>query len=269
MTKNIIFPLIIALGFIFLYGPLMGMAVFSFNESRLASVWTKFSFIWYQELLNDHIIISSLLLSLGISSVVAILSVILGTIAAWSLYKYKKFRGRFIFTNLIMLPLILPDIIIALATMILFRTTDMYFHWFENKEILWIICAHTTLCMTFVFTLVYVRLSLLKKNLEEASYDLGATPFYTFCTIILPLLTPALLSGFLLAFVLSFDDIIIASMLAGPNQTTLPISIYSSIKTGLKPKINALSTLLLTGVIAFGLLIYLLQSKTKKNKKIF
>lgn len=248
------------LGYGFLYFPIVVLVIFSFNMSRQINVWGGFSTHWYHSLLQDVSLIRAAFMSLQIALLAATLAVILGTLAAIALSRFGSFRGRSVFGILTTAPLVMPEVITGLSLLLLFVGLEQLIGWPRGRGVITITIAHTTLCMAYVTILVRSRLSEMDRSLEEAALDLGARPFRVFFSITLPLIAPALVSGWLLAFALSLDDLVLASFVAGPGSSTLPMVIFSSIRFGISPQINALATLIITGVglsvIIAGWLLY-------------
>ncbi len=241
-------------GFAFLYVPIILLVIYSFNYSRLLPVWGGFSTRWYTELFNSPEVWAATLLSLKIAAITATFATVLGTMAGIAITRFRKFRGRTLFTGMISAPLVMPEVITGLSLLLLFITLKQMFGWPEQRGMLTITIAHITFSMAFVAIIIQSRLSGSDLSLEEAARDLGARPFRVLFDITLPLLTPGMMAGWLLSFTLSLDDLIIASFVTGPGSTTLPMLIYSRIRLGLKPDINALATVLI-GVVALGVLI--------------
>jgi putrescine transport system permease protein len=235
---------LLAFGYAFLYIPIIALIVYSFNVSRLVTVWGGFSTKWYAELLHNDQILSAAWLSLRIASINATLSVVLGTLAALTLVRFGKFRGRTLFFTMVSAPLVMPDVILGLASLLLFVTMEHLIGWPAGRGITTITLAHITFSAAFVTVVVQSRLTQLDISLEEAAMDLGARPWKIFLLISLPIIAPALVAGWLLAFTLSLDDLVIASFVAGPGSTTLPMVVYSSVRLGVSPQINALATLI-------------------------
>jgi putrescine transport system permease protein len=234
----------LAFGYAFLYVPIISLIVYSFNISRLVTVWGGFSTRWYGELLHNDQILSAAWLSLRIATMNATLSVVLGTLAALTLVRFGKFRGRTLFSTMVSAPLVMPDVILGLASLLLFVTMDHVIGWPAGRGITTITLAHITFSAAFVTVVVQSRLSQFDNSLEEAAMDLGARPWKVFLLITLPIIAPSLLAGWLLAFTLSLDDLVIASFVSGPGATTLPMVVYSSVRLGVSPQINALATLI-------------------------
>ncbi len=229
----------VALGLAFLYLPIAILIVFSFNDSRLVSVWGGWSVRWYRALLEDSAIIQAAWVSLRIAFLSATLATIIGTLAALALVRMGRFRGRLPFSAMVYAPLVIPEVILGLALLLLFVAVDV------ERGFWTTMLAHTTLTTCFVAVIVQSRLLSFDWSLEEAAMDLGARPLRTFLTVTLPLILPAVLAGYMLAFTLSLDDLVIASFTTGPGATTLPIRIYSEVRLGVKPEINAVSTVMI------------------------
>jgi putrescine transport system permease protein len=220
--------------------------VYSFNESRLVTVWAGFSTKWYGELFNDQQIIQAAWRSLRIAVYTATASTILGTLSALVIVRFKRFRGRTAFTGMITAPLVMPEVITGLSLLLLFVSLGQWIGWPEGRGMLTIWIAHVTFTVAFVNVVISSRLQEMDISLEEAAMDLGANRTKTFFTITLPIISPALISGWLLAFTLSLDDLVVASFVSGPSSTTLPMVVFSSVRLGLSPKINALATILIS-----------------------
>ena len=232
----------LGLGLAFLYAPIAILVVYSFNASRLVTVWGGWSIRWYAALLEDRAMIDAALTSLGIALLSAAVATVLGTFAALALTRLARFRGRFAFAAMIYAPLVMPEVITGLSLLLLFVAIDL------DRGFFTVTIAHTTLTMCFVTVIVQSRLVGFDRSLEEAAMDLGCPPGHTFLAITLPLIMPGMIAGFLLAFSLSLDDLVIASFTTGPGATTLPIRIYSEVRLGVKPEINAVCTILIAVV---------------------
>ena len=241
-------------GFSFLYAPIASVIVYSFNVSRLVAVWAGFSTRWYGALLHDDQIKSAAATSFEVAIIAASGALIFGTLAGFVLARYRRFRGRALFGIMITGPLVMPDVIIGLSLLLLFVALEQTIGWPAGRGVLTIAIAHITLGMAYVSVVVEARLAAFDRSLEEAALDLGARPWKVFCVITLPLIAPALIAGWLLAFTLSLDDMVIASFTTGPAATTLPMVIFSSVRLGLSPEVNALATILLI-VVAIAILI--------------
>ncbi len=233
----------LGLGFAFLYMPILLLIVYSFNESRLVTVWSGFSTKWYGELIHNRQLLDAAWLSVRIAATNATFAVILGTLAANALVRHGKFRGHTGFQLLITAPLVMPEVITGLSLLLLFVAMDHLIGWPSGRGFTTITIAHITFSMAFVAVVVRSRLTQMDRSLEEAAMDLGARPLKVYFAITLPLIAPALFSGWLLAFTLSLDDLVISSFVAGPGSTTLPMVIYSSVRMGVSPQINALATI--------------------------
>lgn len=253
MRRGWFLPIAATLGFAFLYLPIISLVVFSFNESRLVTVWSGFSTKWYGELFADEQMLGAAWLSLRIAFFSASFALVLGTLCAIALVRFKRFRGRTVLAGTVSAPLVMPDVITGLALLLLFVGMESTLGWPAGRGIVTIIIAHTTFCMAYITVVVQSRLSDLDLSLEEAAMDLGATPFRVFFDITLPIIAPALVSGWLLGFTLSLDDLVIASFVSGPGSSTLPMVIFSKIKLGVSPDVNALATIII-GIVALGVL---------------
>jgi putrescine transport system permease protein len=242
----------VALGLAFLYLPIAILVIYSFNASRLVTVWGGWSLRWYIELLSDAAMLDATWVTLRIAFLSATAATLIGTLAAVALVRFGRFRGRVLFSGMVYAPLVMPEVITGLSLLLLFVAIDI------DRGFWTIAMAHTTLTACFVTVVVQSRLLTFDVSLEEAAMDLGCPPWKTFLTVTLPLIAPALASGWMLAFTLSLDDLVIASFTTGPGATTLPIRIYSEIRLGVKPEINAVCTIMVAvvglGIIAASLL---------------
>src|SRR5215467_13311629 len=232
----------VALGLAFLYLPIVILVIYSFNASRLVTVWGGWSTRWYVELLADRAMLESAWVTLRIALLSATAATVLGTLAALALTRLGRFRGRLLFSAMIYAPLVMPEVITGLSLLLLFVAIDF------DRGFWTVSIAHATLTMCFVAVVVQARLVDFDRSLEEAAMDLGCPPLRTFLTVTLPLIAPAVAAGFLLAFSLSLDDLVIASFTTGPGATTLPIRIYSEVRLGVKPEINAVCTIMIAVV---------------------
>jgi putrescine transport system permease protein len=239
---------ILLLGFAFLYVPIIVLIVYSFNESRLVTVWSGFSLKWYGELFNDKQMMRAVGVSLRIAFMSATSAVVLGTMAALIMVRFGSFKGKTLFTSMITAPLVMPEVITGLSLLLLFVSLDQFIGWPGGRGMATIWIAHTTFCMAYVTVVVNSRLQEMDESLEEAALDLGASRLKVFFLITLPIVSPALVAGWLLAFTLSLDDLVIASFVSGPGSTTLPMEVFSSVRMGVSPKVNALSALLVTAI---------------------
>ncbi len=232
----------LALGFAFLYLPIAVLVIYSFNASRLVTVWGGWSLTWYRALLSDQAMLDAAWVSLRIAFLSATAATILGTLAALALTRLGRFRGRLMFSGMIYAPLVMPEVITGLSLLLLFVAIDL------DRGFWTITLAHTTFTMCFVTVIVQSRLVGFDRSLEEAAMDLGCPPLKTFLTVTLPLIAPAIAAGWMLAFSLSLDDLVITSFTTGPGATTLPLRIYSEVRLGVKPEINAVCTIIISFV---------------------
>lgn len=237
----------LTLGFAFLYLPMLILVIYSFNASKLVTVWAGFSTRWYGELFRNQQFLDAAWVTLQVGLVSSTLATILGTMAAHMLVRGGRFRGRTLFSGMIYAPLVMPEVITGLSLLLLFIAIGL------DRGVFTIILAHTTFSMCYVSVVVSSRLVTFDRSVEEAALDLGCTPFEAFRLVTLPIILPAVISGWLLAFTLSLDDLVIASFTAGPASTTLPIKIFSAVRLGVSPEINALSTLLIA-IVAVGVI---------------
>src|ERR671931_1078069 len=249
----------LALGLAFLYLPIVILVIYSFNASRLVTVWGGWSMRWYAELIGDRAMLESAWVTLRIALLSASAATVLGTLAAIALVRFGRFRGRVLFSGMIYAPLVMPEVITGLALLLLFVAVDVC------RGFWTVTIAHTTLIMCFVTVVVQSRLLSFDTSLEEAAMDLGCPPLKTFLTVTFPLIAPALASGWMLAFTLSLDDLVIASFTTGPGATTLPIRIYSEIRLGVKPEINAVCTILVV-VVTIGIVAASLLAKFHRSR---
>lgn len=232
----------VVLGLAFLYLPIAVLVIYSFNASRLVTVWGGWSLEWYRVLAHDQAMLQSAWISLRVAAVSATAATVLGTCAAVALARLGRFRTRLAFSTMVYAPLVMPDVITGLALLLLFVALDV------DRGFWTIVIAHTTLTLCFVTVIVQARLVGFDRALEEAAQDLGCPPLKTFMTVTLPLIAPAIAAGWMLAFSLSLDDLVIASFTTGPGATTLPIRIYSAVRLGVKPEINAVCTIMIAAV---------------------
>ena len=249
---------IVAFGYAFLYLPIVSVIIYSFNESRLVTLWGGFSLRWYRSLLESEEILSAALLSLQIAVVSATLATILGTLAGLALSRLGRFHGRTLLTGMVSAPLVMPEIITGISLLFLFISLAEWIGWPGTRGATTIVIAHITFSMAYVAVVVRSRLIGMDQSLEEAAMDLGGRPLRVFFDITAPSIAPAMISGWLLAFTLSLDDVVIASFVSGPGATTLPMLIFSKVKLGVTPDINALATVIIllvsAGVIAAAML---------------
>jgi putrescine transport system permease protein len=267
MRRGWFLPIAAALGFSFLYAPIVSLVIFSFNESRLVTVWSGFSTKWYGELFRDPQMLGAAWLSLQIAALSATIALVLGTLAAVALVRFRRFRGRTAFAGTVSAPLVMPDVITGLSLLLLFVAMEGLIGWPRGRGMLTIVIAHATFCTAYVAVVVQSRLSDFDRSLEEAAMDLGASPVRTFFDVTLPIIAPALVSGWLLGFTLSLDDLVIASFVSGPGSSTLPMVIFSKIRLGVSPDVNALATIII-GIVALGVLTAtILQLRARPRKR--
>ena len=269
MSKNIsVFRLsALIFGFAFLYVPILSLIVYSFNKSRLVTVWGGFSTQWYGRLFENQQILNAAWLSLKIAAINATGAVILGTLAGLALARFGKFSGKTLFSGMTTAPLVMPEVITGLSLLMLFVAMEQIFGWPQGRGVTTITIAHMTLTMAYVTVIVQSRLSTLDDSLEEAAMDLGARPAKIFFVITLPIIAPALISGWLLAFTISLDDLVIASFVSGPGSSTLPMVIFSKVRLGVSPDINALATIMVLLVTIGVVIAGVLMSKQEKRRQ--
>jgi len=250
----------LTLGFAFLYLPMLILIVYSFNESKLVTVWAGFSTKWYGELIQNEAFLDAAWVTIKVAIMSSTLATILGTMAAYVLVRGGRFMGRTLFSGMIYAPLVMPEVITGLSLLLLFIGIGL------DRGVMTIVLAHTTVAMCYVSVVVSSRLVTFDRSLEEAALDLGCSGFDAFRLVTLPIIAPAVISGWLLAFTLSLDDLVIASFAAGPSATTLPIKIFSAVRLGVSPEINALSTIMIS-IVAVGVITASLISKRASIKQ--
>ncbi|MGB5331951.1 MAG: ABC transporter permease subunit [Woeseiaceae bacterium] len=255
---------VLAFGYAFLYIPLVFVVVYSFNDSRIATIWGGFSTRWYGELFRNDQVLDAALLSLRIAFTSATIATILGTMAGLVLARFGRFRGRTLFSGMITSPMVMPEVITGLSLLLLFVTLQQLTGWPGQRGFTTITIAHTTFSMAYVAVIVQSRLLSMDESLEEAAMDLGGRPGRVVFDITLPLIAPAMIAGWLLAFTLSLDDLVIASFVSGPGSSTLPMYIFSKVKLGVSPDINALATLIIAAV-SLGVLIAWIAMRRLRN----
>lgn len=251
----------IVLGFAFLYLPIVILVIFSFNESRLVTVWAGFSTKWYVAMLSNQGLMDAAWVTVRVAFISATVATVLGTLAAIALTRYTRFHGRVLFSGMVFAPLVMPEVITGLSLLLLFVAIGL------DRGLLTVTLAHITFTMCFVAVVVQSRLITFDRSLEEAAMDLGAPPVRTFFQITLPVIMPAIVSGWMLAFTLSLDDLVIASFTSGPGATTLPMKIYSQVRLGVTPEINAVCTVLIA-VVTIGVLAAALVNKRREVQRL-
>jgi putrescine transport system permease protein len=254
-------------GFAFLYIPILSMIVFSFNESKLVTVWGGFSVKWYGELLGNRQMLGAAWLSVRIATVTATGAVVIGTLAGLALARFGQFRSRTLFSGMVTAPLVMPEVITGLSLLLLFVALAPLPLVPDTRGFSTITIAHMTLTLSYVTVIVQSRLSTMDDSLEEAALDLGARPAKVFMTITLPIIAPAMVSGWLLAFTLSLDDLVIASFTAGPSTNTLPMMIFSTVRRGITPEINALATIMVAIVTLFVVIAGVTMARQEKRRQ--
>ncbi|OWT55200.1 ABC transporter permease subunit [Candidimonas nitroreducens] len=253
----------LTLGYLFLYLPIACLMVFSFNSSSLMTSWSGFSLKWYQQLAGDQALLSAAWLSLRIALLTATAATIIGTWAGYVLVRMGRFRGFALYIGMLTAPLVLPEVVLGISLLLLFVESSKALGWPAGNGMFTIWAGHTTLCVAYVAVVIKSRVRELDRSLEDAALDLGATPLKVFFVITLPLIVPALVAGWLLSFTLSLDDVVIAAFLSGPGYTTLPLEIFSRVRLGLRPEINALATLF---ILLVGLLVVLAHLMQRRQR---
>ena len=244
----------LTLGFAFLYLPMVILVIYSFNSSKLVTVWAGFSTKWYGELMRNEAFLDAAWVTIKVAVLSSTFATVLGTLAAYVLVRAGRFWGRTLFSGMIYAPLVMPEVITGLSLLLLFIGIGL------DRGVMTIVLAHTTFSMCYVSVVVSSRLATFDMSLEEAALDLGSTPFEAFRLVTVPIIAPAVISGWLLAFTLSLDDLVIASFTSGPSATTLPIKIFSAVRLGVSPEINALSTIMIA-IVTIGVISASLISK--------
>lgn len=259
--------LALGLGYGFLYVPILSLMVFSFNDSPLVTSWSGFSLRWYAALFDDSALLSAAWLSFKIAVLTATAAVVIGTWAGYVLGRMGRFRGFALYVGMLSAPLVIPEVVLGISLLLMFVEMRGSLGWPSENGMFTIWVGHVTLCMAFVAVIIQSRIRDLDRSLEEAALDLGATPLWVFFSITLPLIAPALVSAWLLAFTLSLDDVVLASFLSGPGSTTLPMEVFSRVRLGLKPEINALATLFILALGTCVILVNRLQQRKETEVK--
>ncbi len=247
-------------GFVFLYAPIVSLVVYSFNESRLVTVWGGWSLRWYRELWSNEGLLDAAWVSVTVALTASTLAAALGVMAGITLARVPRFLGRTLFSGMVLAPLVMPDVIIGLSLLLTFISLAI------DRGFLTIVIAHATFSMCYVAVVVQARLAGFDRSVEEAAQDLGARPATVFWRITLPMILPGVVSGWLLSFTLSLDDLVIASFVTGPGSTTLPIKIFSAVRLGVTPEINAIATILI-GLVAVGTLVWSISLKRALDRE--
>ncbi|MCX4105536.1 ABC transporter permease subunit [Aeromonas hydrophila] len=259
--------LMLWLGLLFIYLPMIIMVIYSFNASKLVTVWGGWSLKWYFGLLDNKQLIGSVLRSLEIAFYTAIAAVALGTVAAFVLTRIPHFRGRTLFGGMVTAPLVMPEVITGLSLLLLFVAMAQLVGWPAERGMVTIWIAHTTFCTAYVAIVVSARLRELDLSIEEAAMDLGAKPWKVFFLITIPMIAPSLAAGGMMSFALSLDDLVLASFVSGPGSTTLPMEVFSAVRLGVKPEINAVASLILLSVSLFTFGSWYLMVKAEKRRR--
>ncbi|MDM8348729.1 ABC transporter permease subunit [Pseudomonas sp. sp1636] len=254
-------------GFAFIYLPMLILVIYSFNGSRLVTVWGGWSVKWYVGLLDNTQLMSAVMRSLEIAFYTAIAAVILGTLAAFVLTRVTRFKGRTLFGGLVTAPLVMPEVITGLSLLLLFVAMAQVIGWPAERGILTIWIAHTTFCTAYVSVVVSSRLRELDLSIEEAAMDLGAKPLKVFFLITIPMIAPSLAAGGMMSFALSLDDLVLASFVSGPGSTTLPMEVFSAVRLGVKPEINAIASLILLSVSLMTFIIWFFARRAEAKRK--
>ncbi|MFM5743317.1 ABC transporter permease subunit [Aeromonas veronii] len=259
--------LILWLGLLFIYLPMIIMVIYSFNASKLVTVWGGWSLKWYFGLLDNKQLVGSVFRSLEIAFYTAIAAVALGTVAAFVLTRIPHFRGRTLFGGMVTAPLVMPEVITGLSLLLLFVAMAQLVGWPAERGMLTIWIAHTTFCTAYVAIVVSARLRELDLSIEEAAMDLGAKPWKVFFLITIPMIAPSLAAGGMMSFALSLDDLVLASFVSGPGSTTLPMEVFSAVRLGVKPEINAVASLILLSVSLFTFGSWYLMARAEKRRR--
>ncbi|WP_419772934.1 ABC transporter permease subunit [Aeromonas veronii] len=259
--------LMLWLGLLFIYLPMIIMVIYSFNASKLVTVWGGWSLKWYFGLLDNKQLVGSVFRSLEIAFYTAIAAVALGTVAAFVLTRIPHFRGRTLFGGMVTAPLVMPEVITGLSLLLLFVAMAQLVGWPAERGMLTIWIAHTTFCTAYVAIVVSARLRELDLSIEEAAMDLGAKPWKVFFLITIPMIAPSLAAGGMMSFALSLDDLVLASFVSGPGSTTLPMEVFSAVRLGVKPEINAVASLILLSVSLFTFGSWYLMARAEKRRR--
>ncbi|MGN8274587.1 ABC transporter permease subunit [Pseudomonas sp. SMV71] len=259
--------LMLVLGLLFIYAPMLILVIYSFNASKLVTVWGGWSIKWYVGLLDNTQLMGSVLRSLEIACYTAIAAVALGTLAAFVLTRITHFKGRTLFGGLVTAPLVMPEVITGLSLLLLFVAMAQMIGWPQERGIVTIWIAHTTFCAAYVAVVVSARLRELDLSIEEAAMDLGARPWKVFFLITIPMIAPSLAAGGMMSFALSLDDLVLASFVSGPGSTTLPMEVFSAVRLGVKPEINAVASLILLAVSLVTFLVWYFSRRAEENRK--
>ena len=259
--------LMLVVGLLFIYLPMLILVIYSFNASKLVTVWGGWSIKWYVGLLDNSQLMGSVLRSLEIACYTAVAAVALGTLAAFVLTRITHFKGRTLFGGLVTAPLVMPEVITGLSLLLLFVAMAQMIGWPQERGIVTIWIAHTTFCAAYVAVVVSARLRELDLSIEEAAMDLGARPWKVFFLITIPMIAPSLAAGGMMSFALSLDDLVLASFVSGPGSTTLPMEVFSAVRLGVKPEINAVASLILLAVSLVTFLVWFFSRRAEEHRK--
>ncbi|MGW8463630.1 ABC transporter permease subunit [Pseudomonas sp. GL-B-19] len=259
--------LMLVSGLLFIYAPMLILVIYSFNASKLVTVWGGWSIKWYVGLLDNTQLMGSVVRSLEIACYTAVAAVALGTLAAFVLTRITRFKGRTLFGGLVTAPLVMPEVITGLSLLLLFVAMAQMIGWPQERGIITIWIAHTTFCAAYVAVVVSARLRELDLSIEEAAMDLGAKPFKVFFLITIPMIAPSLAAGGMMSFALSLDDLVLASFVSGPGSTTLPMEVFSAVRLGVKPEINAVASLILLAVSIVTFLVWFFSRRAEESRK--
>ena len=254
-------------GLLFIYLPMLILVIYSFNASKLVTVWGGWSLKWYVGLLDNTQLMGSVMRSLEIALYTAIAAVALGTLAAFVLTRISHFKGRTLFGGLVTAPLVMPEVITGLSLLLLFVAMAQMIGWPQERGIVTIWIAHTTFCSAYVAVVVSSRLRELDMSIEEAAMDLGAKPWKVFFLITIPMIAPSLAAGAMMSFALSLDDLVLASFVSGPGSTTLPMEVFSAVRLGVKPEINAVASLILLAVSLVTFMVWFFSRRAEEHRK--
>jgi putrescine transport system permease protein len=259
--------LMLVVGLLFIYLPMLILVIYSFNASKLVTVWGGWSVKWYVGLLDNSQLMGSVARSLEIACYTAIAAVVLGTLAAFVLTRVTRFKGRTLFGGLVTAPLVMPEVITGLSLLLLFVAMAQMIGWPQERGIFTIWIAHTTFCSAYVAVVVSARLRELDLSIEEAAMDLGARPWKVFFLITIPMIAPSLAAGGMMSFALSLDDLVLASFVSGPGSTTLPMEVFSAVRLGVKPEINAVASLILLSVSLVTFLVWYFSRRAEERRR--
>jgi putrescine transport system permease protein len=257
----------LVLGLLFIYLPMLILVIYSFNASKLVTVWGGWSIKWYVGLLDNTQLMGSVVRSLEIACYTAVAAVALGTLAAFVLTRITRFKGRTLFGGLVTAPLVMPEVITGLSLLLLFVAMAQMIGWPQERGIVTIWIAHTTFCAAYVAVVVSARLRELDLSIEEAAMDLGAKPWKVFFLITIPMIAPSLAAGGMMSFALSLDDLVLASFVSGPGSTTLPMEVFSAVRLGVKPEINAVASLILLAVSIVTFMVWFFSRRAEESRK--